>query len=114
MTTTIYPGLQTQRDERPELRLKRFFTVPGVSAYDRIEWETGDASSGIGGLGGASARAGYSNGTGLPGTFFEVTGSAVNGALLDDHPTTGLAVNSNVGVPGRFLFQVRSGVPTSL
>ena len=39
MTTTIYPGLQTQRDERPELKIKRFFTTPGVSAYDRIEWD---------------------------------------------------------------------------
>jgi len=39
MTTTIYPGLQTSRDERPELRLQRHFTTPGVSAYDRIEWD---------------------------------------------------------------------------
>jgi ribonucleoside-diphosphate reductase alpha chain len=39
MTTTIYPGLQAHRDERPGLRLKRHFTTPGVSAYDSIEWE---------------------------------------------------------------------------
>lgn len=78
--------------------------------YDRIEWESGAASGGSGGLGGSSARAGYSNGTGDPGTFFEFTGSAVNGAFLDGNPTTGLALNSNVGVPGRFLFQVRNGV----
>jgi ribonucleoside-diphosphate reductase alpha chain len=39
MTTTSYPGLQTSREDRPELRLKRFFTRPGVSAYDLIDWE---------------------------------------------------------------------------
>ncbi len=44
MTTTIYPGLSTSRDERPELRLKRFFTTPGVSAYDRIDWDRRTAS----------------------------------------------------------------------
>jgi cysteine-rich repeat protein len=77
--------------------------------YDRIDWETGDASNGSGGLGGNSARAGFSNGTGDPGTFFELPGSAVNGGLLDTNPVTGLALNSNVGVPGRFLFQVRTG-----
>lgn len=78
--------------------------------YDAIEWEAGTASGGSGGLGGNSARAGFSNGTGLPGTFFELGGSAINGGLLDTNPTTGLALNSNVGVPGRFLFQVRNGV----
>jgi cysteine-rich repeat protein len=78
--------------------------------YDQIAWETGEASGGVDGLGGDSARAGYSNGSGVPGTFFELAGSAVNGALLDTNPTTGLTVNSNVGVPGRFLFQVRNGV----
>ncbi|HEY7466397.1 MAG TPA: adenosylcobalamin-dependent ribonucleoside-diphosphate reductase, partial [Dehalococcoidia bacterium] len=44
MTTTIYPGLQTSREERPELRLRRSFTTPGVSAYDRIEWEMRSAA----------------------------------------------------------------------
>lgn len=78
--------------------------------YDRIEWEAGSASGGSGGLGGDTARAGYSNGTGVPGTFFEFTGSAIDGGFLDSNPVTGLALNSNVGVPGRFLFQVRNGV----
>ncbi|MBZ5699305.1 MAG: Ig-like domain repeat protein [Acidobacteriia bacterium] len=78
--------------------------------YDKIQWETGDASGGSGGLGGSSARAGYSNGTGAPGTFFELPGSAVNGAFLDSNPSTGLIhLNSNSSVPGRILFQVRSG-----
>ncbi|PCH84502.1 MAG: hypothetical protein COB89_04495 [Piscirickettsiaceae bacterium] len=40
--------------------------------YDQIEWETGTASSGNSdGLGGNSARAGFSNGTGASGTSFE-------------------------------------------
>jgi ribonucleoside-diphosphate reductase alpha chain len=44
MTTTVYPGLQTSREERPGLRLKRFFTTPGVSAYEVIDWEKRTAS----------------------------------------------------------------------
>jgi ribonucleoside-diphosphate reductase alpha chain len=39
MTTTTYPGLQAHQDDRPSLRLKRFFTTPGVSPYERIEWD---------------------------------------------------------------------------
>ena len=35
-----------------------------VFNYGSIKWETGDASGGIGGLGGSSARVGYSNGDG--------------------------------------------------
>ena len=33
-----------------------------VLNYDRLEWETGEASGGVDGLGGSSARAGFSNG----------------------------------------------------
>ena len=81
--------------------------------YDQIQWETGDASGGSGGLGGSSARAGYSNGTGVPGSFFEISGSAVNGAFLDSNSATGLIHNSlNSPVLGRYVFQVRSGVVT--
>ena len=77
--------------------------------YDQIQWETGDASGGSGGLGGSSARAGWSNGST---DSFELDGSAVNGALLDsDCPgDTGLICNSlNSNVLGRYVFQVRNG-----
>ncbi len=78
--------------------------------YDQIQWETGDYSGGSGGLGGDSARAGYSNGTGDPGTFFEISGSAVNGAFLDSNSDTGLIHNSlNSEILGRYVFQVRRG-----
>ncbi|GAX62663.1 hypothetical protein SCALIN_C38_0026 [Candidatus Scalindua japonica] len=79
--------------------------------YDKIEWETGDASGGTGGLGGDSARSGYSNGTTNAGTFLELPGSAVNGALLDSNMVTGIIHNSNnSNLPGRYLFKVRNGV----
>ncbi len=39
MTTTLYPGLSTGRDDKPELRLRRYFTTPGVSPYDQITWD---------------------------------------------------------------------------
>ena len=77
--------------------------------YDRIVWESGQASgSNASGLGGISALAGYwtsatSNAT-LP-------GSLVNGALLDTGPAgTSLIHNSlNSNILGQYNFQVRNG-----
>jgi hypothetical protein len=75
--------------------------------YDRIEWETGDASGGLGGLGGSSARAGWSDGATAS---FEIDGSALNGGLLDGNQTTGLIHHSlNSDVEGRYVFHVRNG-----
>jgi hypothetical protein len=80
--------------------------------YNQIQWETGDASGGSNGLGGSSARAGFSNGTGQPGTFLELPGSAVNGALLDNNVLTGLVHNSiGSSQPGQYVFSVRGGAP---
>ena len=82
--------------------------------YTQINWETGQASgSDSQGLGGSSARVGYSNGSS---SSFELAGSAVNGALLDSNLVTGLIHNS-LGTPfdgatmlGRYDFSVRNGV----
>ena len=79
-----------------------------VFNYDKIQWETGSASGGVNGLGGNSARAGYSNGST---SSFELPGSASNGAFLDTNPATGLISNS-VNSPlqlGRYVFPVRNG-----
>src|SRR3954447_18154839 len=78
-----------------------------VFNYDAVNWETGDASGGSGGLGGSSARAGYSNGTDRS---LELPGSGTNGALLDSNAVSGLIHNSrNSAVPGRYIFAVRNG-----
>jgi hypothetical protein len=77
--------------------------------YNQIQWETGQASGGIDGLGGSSAVAGYSDGNG---TYFQINGSGVNGALIDGGPDA-LISSTNDGVPGQFLFEVRNGVITS-
>lgn len=79
--------------------------------YDQIQWEAGIASGGDSdGLGGSSARAGYSDGT--AGNSYELPGSAVNGAFLDSNPTTGLIHDSmNSAQLGRYVFQVRGGTP---
>jgi hypothetical protein len=81
--------------------------------YNVINWETGTASGGSPlGLGGNSARAGYSNGIAAS---FEIPGSAINGAFLDTNLTTGL-ISNQLGTPfdqanmnGRYDFQVRNG-----
>jgi hypothetical protein len=78
--------------------------------YDQIQWETGTASDGDeNGLGGFSARAGFSNGTGDPGTFFELFGSAINGAFLDGGPQALISHSFNTDVLGRYIFRVRNG-----
>ena len=74
--------------------------------YDQILWETGDASGGSSGLGGYSARAGWSNGVS---TSLELPGSAVNGALLDGGPNSLIADSLNSNTLGQYIFQVRNG-----
>ena len=76
--------------------------------YGQITWETGDASGGTGGLGGSSARAGYTNGSSQS---FEFAGSGVNGAFLDTGPAaTSLVQNSFNSVNlGRYEFFARNG-----
>jgi hypothetical protein len=79
--------------------------------YDQIQWEAGTASDGnASGLGGFCARAGFSNGTGNPGTFFELSGSAGCGSFLDSNIDAGLIHNSlNSDVDGRYIFFARNG-----
>lgn len=77
--------------------------------YEQIQWETGDASGGIGGFGGFPARAGYSNGTGNAGTFFELPGSGVSGAFLDSNPNGLSHTSLNSGTPGCYVFFARNG-----
>jgi hypothetical protein len=79
--------------------------------YDQIQWETGQASGGVNGLGGVSAAAGYSNGTGIAGSYGELAGSLDNGAFLDGGVDS-LSANTNDGVTGQRLFRVRNGVVT--
>jgi len=84
-----------------------------VFNYDEIKWETGEESDGdANGLGGNSARAGWSNGTGDSGTFFELPGSAQNGAFLDNGSRALIANRINSSVNGRYIFQARNGTVT--
>lgn len=78
--------------------------------YDKVQWETGNASGGTGGLGGSSARVGWSNGA-L--NSFELAGSAVNGAFLDAGPNALIGNSWNSDVDGRYVFNVRNGVISS-
>lgn len=78
--------------------------------YDQIQWETGEASGGVNGLGGNSARVGYSNGlSDTSNVSFELAGSAVNGAFLNGGSKALVASNLNSSVLGRYLFSSRGG-----
>ena len=81
--------------------------------YDKIQWEAGDVESPTdNGLGGNTASVGYNAGLGgQAGTFFQFTGSQTPGAFLDGGPNS-LVANSNVGVAGRYIFNVRNGAVT--
>lgn len=80
--------------------------------YDAMTWESGQASgSNADGLGGSSARAGWSNGST---DSFEIAGSAIDGALLDTNcavgGSTGLICHSlHSNIAGQYIFSVRNG-----
>ncbi|MBL8703623.1 MAG: VCBS domain-containing protein, partial [Rhodospirillales bacterium] len=73
-----------------------------VFRYESINWTTGDASDGEGGLGGTPARAGYTAGNGED--YYELPGSGNQNAMLGLDQATG-----NTGEVGVFVFQVRNG-----
>jgi hypothetical protein len=75
--------------------------------YDKITWEAGTYSGGnSNGLGGQTARAGYSNGINAS---YEIPGSGVAGAFLDSNTTSGLIHNSKDSSQlGRYVFEVRN------
>lgn len=79
-----------------------------VFNYDQILWETGDASGGTGGFGGTSAVAGFSAGTGESGTFVQLPGSLVNGALINGGPNALIAGHQGSTQVGRYVWQVRN------
>jgi nidogen-like/PEP-CTERM motif-containing protein len=81
--------------------------------YNQVQWELGDADSGLGGLGTAGqtcAYAGYSNGVGGAGNVSaNLTGSGTCGALLDGGPNALISNSLNSTQLGRYVFQVRNG-----
>ena len=77
--------------------------------YERIVWETGDASGGVNGYGGVPASVGWSNGTGEPGTSYELEGSLITGALLDNGARSLVRGRLNSTTRGRYLFRARNG-----
>ena len=82
--------------------------------FEQVLWESGDESEGIDGYGGTPSRTGLSNGVDQT---IELEYSAQTLLQLDSNPTTeipnfttGLIYrNRNSTIPGRFIFEVRSG-----
>ena len=78
--------------------------------YEKITWETGDASGGTSGLGGVSASVGWSNGSGAPGTSWQMAGSLIPGSFLDNAPHALAGTRYSSTTVGRFLFRARGGI----
>jgi len=78
--------------------------------YEKVTWETGDASGGVGGFGGTPVVVGWSNGTGDPNTFFELFGSFQSGAFLDSGPHALAFTRLASPVLGRYIFRARGGL----
>ncbi len=72
--------------------------------YENIDWTTGGASGGVGGLGGTVARAGWTASTGDPAAYFELPESGDQEGILNLDQSVG-----NTGLVGRWEFSVRSG-----
>jgi hypothetical protein len=68
--------------------------------YEQLQWTTGDASGGSGGLGGVPAQMGFDAGDR---TNFYKHPDSLTAAILN------LTTTSNVGTPGVWRFQVRHG-----
>ncbi len=66
-------------------------------ADGQIQWTTGDASGGIGGLGGTPAQVGFNAGDGV--RFTTVPGSRTNEIINIEY-------TSNLAVPGMWVFRV--------
>ncbi len=106
-TTSVLNFFQMRLIDRSDVGAGDFDIVFG---YDSIQWETGQASGGNAVCqGGSAARVGYSNGSGIAGTFFELPGSGIPGAFLDSNLQTGLRHQAPV-----LRFVVRSGVPLAV
>lgn len=70
--------------------------------YEAINWTTGDASGGTGGLGGTIARAGYSTGDGS--SWYELPASGNQNSMLTLEDVAG-----NTGLAGYWSFSVAGG-----
>jgi hypothetical protein len=117
-TTDTYPCLSNRYNSFQAILVDRGDRTAGdfdiVFNYDQIQWETGDASAGYDGLGGYSARVGYSNGnSSTSNTSFELPGSGVPGSFLDTSPSGLIHSSRNSFVPGRYIFPVQNGFAAS-
>lgn len=74
--------------------------------YDVVQWETGDASLGVDGLGGDSAVVGFSNGSGQPGTSLQFSGSGIPHSFLDINPGGLIHDSLNTNVLGRYIIPI--------
>jgi len=83
-------SFQTLLVNRPDVAAGDFDIVLN---YDSITWGT--------------PYVGFSSADGLQ--YYQMTGSGVSGAFLNSNTSTGLIYQSNVGVSGRYIYEVRSG-----
>ena len=84
-----------------------FFDI--IFNYDRIQWESGDASGGTDGLGGRVARLGYANGSSSADTAFEFSAAGVPGTLIDGGTSELRSARRHSQHLGQLIFEIRAG-----
>lgn len=73
--------------------------------FERIQWETGEASEGKNGVGGVPVRVGFYLGA----DFFEIPGSGSPGKLIDGGPNALVSGSHGGCAVGRYVYQIRAG-----
>jgi hypothetical protein len=86
--------------------------------YNQIQWDTGQASNGNANCldippTGESAYVGYSDGTSTPGNSYNLPGSGVASAFIDGGPNALISNSLNSTTPGRYIFFVQGGHPST-
>lgn len=99
----------TQTDKLNAFQLRLIGTGGGgfdiEFRYEDINWTTGSASGGVGGLGGTVARAGFTAGDGT--NYYELLQSGIQDQMLALENTPG-----NTGLDGYYRFTASSGLST--
>ena len=84
-----------------------------VFNYGSMQWETSDSEFGTDGLGGYSAIAGFTDGSGNPDNTVQLPGSLSPGSFIDGGPNALVSNSLNSNIAGQYIFNFVNGAPVA-